>query len=101
MDPRLTLETMATLAGVVVFIELMLELFVKRALRTAQNHPDYGLFLNVAALVSGFIGSVAAQWARGDAVSGPAMVAIMLRCVEATAFAIGGFEFAKHLRRRE
>lgn len=99
MEPRLTLVTMGTLAGVVIFIELTMELFWKKVLRRLQESPDYGLVLNAIALASGFAGSIMAQAARGEPVHGPAMAEILLRCIEGTSIAIAGYEGVKHSAR--
>ncbi len=98
MDLELTLETMGTVAGVVAFMELILILGKKLALHRWEDSPDYGLILNVAAILLGFVGCLAAQWATEGAVTGQGLVEVLYRTIQAAGIAIGGFELVKHLK---
>lgn len=99
MDLELTLEAMGTVAGVIAFMQLILVVAIKPALRRWEASPDYGLALNVATILLGFVGCLAAQWATEGAVTGPGLVEVLFRTIQAAGIAVGGFELVKHLKR--
>jgi len=53
MEAVLTLENLGTLAGIVALIEIVMQLYVKPALRGSEKKSWYGLALNVIAFVVG------------------------------------------------
>ena len=99
MEQRLTLESMMTLAGVVAFVEVMLQAFVKPALKGLEDRPWYGLAINGITVIVGFVGSIMATWAGGEGLTAATIVSTVFRAIEAMSIAVAGYEIVKHLHR--
>ena len=98
MEAQLTAQALLTLGGVILFQELILNLIVKRALRKHQDSPDYGLMINIAAILLGVAGSAIGQYALRLPFTGPDLATMFLRAVEAAGMGTGGREALKNIR---
>lgn len=98
IEPRLTLQSMLELTGVVVFIELLLELLIKPALKGRETEAWYGLVVNALCFLLGFMGSCIASAALGILTS-QQLASNLFLALEASLITTYGYEVVKHVKR--
>lgn len=99
MESVLTLQSMLELAGVIIFIQVILTLFIKPAF--SEEHkikPWYGLLINALCFLLGFMGSCIASAALGILTTQQLAQNLFL-ALEATIIATSGFEIVKNIKR--
>ena len=97
MDLNLTVEALATVAGLAIVLELFLELFLKRALAGSEEKPWYALCLNVTAFVVALILCLVYEALRGG-LCGMSGLQCFLTALGATAVSVLGYETFKNIR---
>jgi len=98
MDPELLLASLLTLAGLVAFIEVLLQLFIKPAMRPYIRADWYGLAINAECFVCGLLGCLLACVTLAKCAP-PQTAQCLLTALEATCIATTGFETVKHVVR--
>lgn len=98
MNEALVLENLMTLAGLVAFIEILLQLVLKPALKPYLQTDWYGLAINGLSFLCGFLGCLLACLALNTC-GYPRLAQCLITALQATGIATVGFETIKHVMR--
>lgn len=93
---KLTPELLTQLGGMIVFIEVMQQLVVKRLLKSKEGASWYGLAIIVSSFGLAYVGGCLGSFALGT-LSSPKLVELLFTAIEATFVATFGYEAVKHL----
>ena len=97
MDMNFTVEVLATVAGLAVVVELLLELFFKPALAGSENAPWYAIAMNVFVFVAALILCLVYEALKGG-LCGMSGLQCFLTALGATAVSVLGYEVYKNVR---